>query len=486
MFSATVKRASTHRYALKFSTMAPNKHFDYIVIGGGSAGVASARRAASYGAKALVIEGSRLGGTCVNVGCVPKKVMWNASHIATTVVQHAKEYEIEAPSELKFNWKAFKGRRDAYVKRLNGIYESNLRKEGVEFIYGWADFVDEHKIEVKTRSGETEQFTGEHIAIAIGGKPTRVSTPEGADKIGITSDGFFELESQPKAVALVGSGYIAVELAGMFNALGSEVHLLVRRNGVLRNFDSDIGDTVGEIYEKHGVNLHRHANVSSIERLSSGKIKLTFSGADNSSETIEVDEVVWAIGRQPVTYKLSLNKIGIKTDSRGKIVVDEFQNTNVSKIYSLGDVAEDVELTPAAIAAGRKLGDRLFGGQPDAKLDYSNIPSAIFSHPEAGSIGLSEAAAKEKFGDGEVKVYSSRFINMYYSPMAQELKDPSLYKVVCVGPEEKVVGIHIVGDAAGEILQGFGVAVKMGATKKDLDNCVAIHPTAAEELVTLK
>lgn len=476
----------TPKFAPHFSTMTPSKHYDYIVIGGGSAGVASARRAASYGAKTLVIEGCRLGGTCVNVGCVPKKVMWNASHIATTVIHHAKEYEIEVPSKLKFDWKAFKGRRDAYVKRLNGIYESNLRKEGAEYIYGWADFVDKHTIEVKTRSGETERYTGEHIAIAVGGEPTRVNTPEGADRIGITSDGFFELETQPKSVALIGSGYIAVELAGVFNALGSETHLLVRQDGVLRSFDTDIGATISEIYEKHGVNIHRHANVSSIARLSSGRIKLKFSCENKSAKTVEVDEVVWAIGRQPITYKLSLERIGIKTDKRGKIVVDEYQNTSVSNIYSLGDVAEHIELTPAAIAAGRKLGDRLFGGQADAKVDYSNIPSAIFSHPEAGSIGLSEAAAKEKFGKDKVKVYSSRFINMYYSPMAQEHKDPSLYKVVCAGPAEKVVGIHIVGDAAGEILQGFGVAVKMGATKKDLDSCVAIHPTAAEELVTLK
>lgn len=479
-----LQRLKQFQTVLKYSTMAPAKHFDVVVIGGGSAGVATARRAALHGAKALVIEGQRLGGTCVNVGCVPKKVMWNASDLATKVTVHAKQYNIDAPEQLKFDWTAFKAKRDAYVKRLNGIYERNLSNEGVEFVYGWADFVDQKTLKVKLHSGEEVEYSGEHIIIAVGGTPVRVNTPAGADKIGITSDGFFELEKQPKKVALIGSGYIAVEFAGVFNSLGSETHLLVRKERFLRNFDSAIGDTLGSIYQKHGVNVHYETNVTAIERLSEDEIKVTINEGGKDSELV-VNEVVWAVGRRPITYKLSLDKIGIETNSKnGKIVVDEYQNTNIPKIYSLGDVSEDVELTPAAIAAGRKLGDRLFGNQPDAKLDYSNIPSAIFSHPEAGSIGISEEAARSKYDN--VKVYQSKFINMYYSPMEQDLKDPALYKVVCVGPEEKVVGIHIVGDASAEILQGFGVAVKMGATKKDLDSCVAIHPTAAEELVTLK
>lgn len=463
--------------------MAPTNHFDYLVIGGGSGGVATARRAASYGAKTVLIESHRLGGTCVNVGCVPKKVMWNASDLATKVSVYASEYNIDAPKELKFDWTTFKQKRDAYVARLNGIYERNLEKEGVKYVHGFAKFVDAHTVEVTLDSGDKARYTAEHIAIAVGGKPLRINKPENADKIGITSDGFFELEKQPKSVAVIGAGYIGVELAGVFNGLGSEVHMIVRGERFLRNFDHVIGDTLGEIYAKHGIDVHTHSNLTALERLDTGLIRVSFE-QEGKPTTIEVEELIWAVGRENYSYPLNLDAAGVKVDSKGKIVVDEYQNTNVPKVYALGDVAEKIELTPVAIAAGRKLGDRLFGGVPDAKLDYTNIPSVIFAHPEAGSVGLSEDEAREKLE--QVKVYQSQFINMFYSPMRQELKDPTVYKVVVAGPEEKVVGIHLVGDASSEILQGFGVAVKMGATKKDLDSCVAIHPTAAEELVTLR
>ena len=245
-----------------------------------------------------------------------------------------------------------------------------------------------------------------------------------------------------------------------------------------------IGETLGEIYEKHGVKIHRNANASAIERLSSGKIKLSLATPEGE-EHLEVDEVVWAIGRDVLSYNLALENTGVKTAKNGKIIVDEWQATSVPHIYSLGDVSEDIELTPVAIAAGRKLGDRLFGGHPEAKQDYTNIPSAIFSHPEAASIGISAKDAVAKYGEENVKVYQSKFINMYYSPMEQEMKDPAVYKLVVAGPEEKVVGLHLVGDGSSEILQGFGVDIKIGATKADFDSCVAIHPTAAEELVTL-
>jgi len=482
-----IKRAIKHPCAIFVRSMtstAPGSHFDYLVIGGGSGGVASSRRAASYGAKTALIEGSRLGGTCVNMGCVPKKVMFNAADLAVKTTEHARQYNIEAPTELKFDWKAFKGKVDAYVERLNGIYERNLAKENVALIRGWAKFKDEHTVEVTTSSGAVETYTADKIMIAVGGTPARVSSPKGADTIGITSNGFFELESQPKSVALIGSGYIGVELAGIFNALGSETHLVIRHGSFLRNFDSMIGETLGEIYEKHGVKIHRNANASAIERLSSGKIKLSLATPEGE-EHLEVDEVVWAIGRDVLSYNLALENTGVKTAKNGKIIVDEWQVTSVPHIYSLGDVSEDIELTPVAIAAGRKLGDRLFGGHPEAKQDYTNIPSAIFSHPEAASIGISAKDAVAKYGEENVKVYQSKFINMYYSPMEQEMKDPAVYKLVVAGPEEKVVGLHLVGDGSSEILQGFGVAIKMGATKADFDSCVAIHPTAAEELVTL-
>lgn len=461
----------------------PVSQYDYVVIGGGSGGVATARRAASYGKKVVIIESERLGGTCVNVGCVPKKVMWNASDLATKVSVYAKEYNIEAPSKLEFDWAAFKEKRDAYVLRLNGIYERNLKKENVEYLHGFATFVDKDVVNVRLSDGTNKRVSGGHIAIAVGGKPLRINTPENADKIGITSDGFFELKKQPKSVAIVGAGYIGVELAGVFNGLGTETHMIVRGERFLRSFDTVIGDSLGEIYTKHGIDVHYKSSITALTKLPSGLIRIEFN-QNGETKVIEVEELVWAVGRKNYSYPLNLETAGVKVDKRGKIIVDEFQNTNVPHIYALGDVAEDIELTPAAIAAGRKLGDRLFGGISDSKLDYTNIPSVIFSHPEAGSVGLSEEKAREQFQD--VKVYESKFINMFYSPMQQELKDFSIYKVVCAGPDEKVVGIHIVGDASSEIMQGFGVAVKMGATKKDLDSCVAIHPTASEELVTLR
>lgn len=460
------------------STMAPISKVDYLVIGGGSGGVATARRAAQYGAKVAIIEGDRLGGTCVNRGCVPKKVMWNAADVRTRL-SHAPEYGTPIGEIPEFDWAGFKAKRDAYVERLNGIYERNLAKEDVKYVKGWANFVDgdAHTVKVSLPDGNSETIYGEHVVIATGGRPhTGLDVP--GKELGIDSDGFFLLEKQPKSVAIVGAGYIGVELAGVLHALGSESHIFLRGDKLLRQFDSVIGDTVTELYEKEGVHVHKGELPTKVEKTDKGLL-ITYSGGKD----IVVDTLIWAIGREPFFYTLNVDSAGIKRDPKGKIVVDEFQNTNLPKVYSLGDVAEAIELTPAAIAAGRKLGDRLFGGKPNSKQDYENIPSAVFSHPEAASTGITEDKAREIYGDS-VKIYQSRFINMYWSPLTK--KSPSVYKVVCAGPSEKVVGVHIVGENASEIMQGFGVAVKMGATKEDLDSCVAIHPTAAEELVTLK
>lgn len=451
---------------------------DYLVIGGGSGGVATARRAAQYGAKVAIVEGDRLGGTCVNRGCVPKKVMWNAADLRTRL-GHAPEYGLDIGKVPQFDWTGFKAKRDGYVERLNGIYERNLAKEDVKYFKGWAKFVDDdaHTVEVSRQDGGSETIWGEHVVIATGGRPHPGLDIPGKE-LGIDSDGFFLLETQPKSVAVVGAGYIGVELAGVLSSLGSEAHIFFRGDRLLRKFDFVIGDTITELYEKEGIYVHKHELPTKVEK-SGERLLITYTGG----KSIEVDTLIWAIGREPFFYTLNVDSVGVKRDAKGKIVVDEYQNTNLPKVYSLGDIAEDVELTPAAIAAGRKLGDRLFGGKPDAKLVYDNIPSAVFSHPEAACIGKTEDEAREIYGDS-VKIYQSRFINMYWSPMTK--KSPSVYKLVCAGPTEKVVGVHIVGENASEIMQGFGVAVKMGATKADFDSCVAIHPTAAEELVTLK
>lgn len=462
------------------------KHFDFIVIGGGSGGVAASRRAASYGAKTLIIEGKALGGTCVNVGCVPKKVMWYASDLATRV-QQANEYglfqELSLNKDnLTFNWPEFKKKRDAYIHRLNGIYETNLTKEGVEIAFGWGSINKDGNVEVLKKDNTKEVYSGDKILIATGGKPIFPHTTPGFE-YGISSDGFFQLEKQPEKVVVVGAGYIGVELSGVFHGLGTESHLVIRGDTVLRKWDEMIQETVTDHYIKEGINIHKESKVAKIEKESSTK-KLTVH-LTNGEILKDVDELIWTMGRRSFVG-LGLENVGVKLDEKEQIIVDEYQNTNVPNIYSLGDVVGNVELTPVAIAAGRKLSNRLFGPEKfkNDKLDYTNVPSVVFSHPEAGAIGLTEQQAIEKFGKDNLKIYKSSFTAMYYAMLTK--KSPTKYKLICAGPEEKVVGLHIIGDSSAEILQGFGVAIKMGATKADFDSCVAIHPTSAEELVTLK
>lgn len=487
-------------------SMAPTsiaKHYDYLVIGGGSGGVASARRAASYGAKVLLVEANykKLGGTCVNVGCVPKKVMWYAADMAHKREQLQAYGLATLDQKVKygdFNWPMIKTKRDAYVKRLNGIYEKNLERENVEYVYGYAQFVNE-KGNVEVTLSEDQEvpflsklfkkhekllFSADKILVATGGQPI-IPNVEGAEH-GINSDGFFELEQQPKSVAVVGAGYIGVEFAGVFQALGTQTNLVIRGDTVLRSFDEVIQNAITNHYsERLGVNVIKQSgSVTKVER--NGDKKRVYLG---NGEVLEVDELIWTVGRKSLS-NLGLEHVNVKTNERGQIAVDEYQQSSNPNIFSLGDVIGGVELTPVAIAAGRKLSNRLFSGDEKFakdKLDYTNIPSVIFAHPEAGSIGLSTKQAIEKYGEENIKTYNSKFNPMSYAMMDHdEEKVPCVYRIVCAGPEEKVVGLHIVGDSSAEMLQGFGVAIKMGATKADFDNCVAIHPTSAEELVTMR
>ncbi|SCU84822.1 LADA_0D04016g1_1 [Lachancea dasiensis] len=462
------------------------KHYDYLVIGGGSGGVASSRRAASYGAKTLLIEAKAMGGTCVNVGCVPKKVMWYASDLATRLA-HANEYGLFQEADLgreklTFNWPQFKEKRDAYIQRLNGIYERNLAKEGVDFLYGWAKFNSEGQVEVTKHDSTKEVFTADHILIATGGTPIKPDGIEGHE-LGIDSDDFFKLDKQPKKVLVSGAGYIGVELAGVFHGLGTETHMVIRGETLLRKFDESIQNTITDHYIKEGIRIHKTAKVDKIVKdESTGKLNVHL---DNGDSLKEVDSLLWTIGRKTLSG-IGCDKVGVEINDKGQVIVDEYQNTTAPNIYSLGDVVGKVELTPVAIAAGRKLSNRLFGPKEFAnqKQDYENVPSVVFSHPEAGTIGLTEQEAVEKYGKENIKIYNSKFTAMYYAML--EHKSPTTYKLICAGENEKVVGLHIIGDSSAEILQGFGVAVKMGATKADFDSCVAIHPTSAEELVTLR
>lgn len=383
-----------------------------------------------------------------------------------------------------FDWTLFKNKRDAYVKRLNGIYERNLNNDKVEYVHGTATFVDKHNVEVTLEDGSKTQIKAKKVLIATGGKPTKPDMP--GSELALDSDGFFEIEKQPKRVAIVGAGYIAVEFAGMFQALGTETHLFIRHDTFLRTFDPMIQEKVVAEYERQGVHIHKNSSQSRIEDLGDGVKRVHYKDS-NGEATLDAEAVIFAIGRTPEIEALKLERVGkLEQNDKKHIVVDDYQNTNIDDIYALGDVCDKgFELTPVAIAAGRRLADRLFGGVQDSRLIYDNIPSVVFAHPTVGSIGLTEPEAREKYGD-KVKVFNTSFTAMYYAMMEADDKGPTAYKLVVVGEEEKVVGLHILGQGSDEILQGFGVAIKMGATKKDFDRCVAIHPTSAEELVTLK
>ncbi|WP_226572549.1 glutathione-disulfide reductase [Mangrovibacter yixingensis] len=449
-----------------------SKHYDYIAIGGGSGGIASINRAAMYGQKCALIEAKALGGTCVNVGCVPKKVMWHAAQIAEAIHQYGPDYGFDTTVN-NFDWQKLLASRSAYIDRIHAAYDSGLSKNKVDVIHGFARFVDAKTVEV---NGET--YTADHILIATGGRPSYPEIP--GVEYGIDSNGFFELEALPKRVAVVGAGYIAVEIAGVLNGLGAETHLFVRKHAPLRSFDPTIVETLVEVMAAEGPQLHTQAIPKSVQKNSDGSLTLHLE----DGRSCEVDCLIWAIGREPATDTFNLAVTGVETDAKGYIKVDKWQNTNVPGIYAVGDNTGHVELTPVAVAAGRRLSERLFNNKPDEHLDYTNVPTVVFSHPPIGTVGLTEPQAREQYGDDQVKVYKSGFTAMYTA--VTQHRQPCRMKLVCVGPEEKIVGIHGIGFGMDEILQGFAVALKMGATKQDFDNTVAIHPTASEEFVTMR
>ena len=444
--------------------------FDLISVGGGSGGLACAQRAAEYGAKAAVIEPHRLGGTCVNVGCVPKKIMWNAAGVALSL-QDAGDYGFDVKVGMS-DWAELKRKRDAYVLRLNGIYERNLGAKGVAYVRGAARFVDAHTVEVNG-----QRLSARHIVIATGGKPALPNIP-GAE-LGISSDGFFDLEALPERVAVIGSGYIACELAASFHELGSQVEHFIRKDRLLTNFDVMLGKSLMREVRAMGMKVQEQV-VPAAVHLVSGKKTLV---AQDGREFPGFDCVLWAIGRDANVAGLDLQKAGVALDDSSYVITDGFQNTNVAGVYAIGDVTGRAALTPVAIAAGRRLSDRLFGGKPERHLEYSMIPTVIFTHPPIGTVGASEAEARAQHGDA-VKVYVADFTPMYHAMTAR--KTHTDMKLVCVGPEQRILGCHILGNGADEMLQGFAVAIRMGATKADFDDTVAIHPTSAEELVTMR
>ena len=444
---------------------------DLIVIGGGSGGLACAQRAAEYGARALLIESGRLGGTCVNVGCVPKKIMWNAAHIAHAL-HDAPDYGFDV-TIARHDWAMLRRKREAYISRLNDIYAANLDRRGVMLVRGEGRLAAAGEVRV----GDV-RFRAPHVVIATGGEPMIPDLP-GAS-LGIDSDGFFALEQQPAGVAIVGSGYIAVELAGLFSAMGSHTTVVARGTQLLSQFEPMLGESLAGVMRDEGVELVTGTHVTGLRRSASGLLELTTKerGAIGPFES-----VIWALGRRPRVAGLGLEAAGVRSDAAGHVLTDEWQATNVAGVYAIGDVTGRAPLTPVAIAAGRRLSDRMFGGQPERKLDYSQVPTVVFSHPPIGTVGLTEAQARAEHG-AQVKVYTSSFVPMYHALTTR--KPRCVMKLVVAGPEERVLGVHLIGVGADEILQGFAVAVKMGARKRDLDDTIAIHPTSAEELVTMR
>ncbi len=444
--------------------------FDLISVGGGSGGLACAQRAAEYGAKTAVIESGRLGGTCVNVGCVPKKVMWNAAGIALAL-KDADDYGFGI-SAGDNDWGVLKQRRDAYIVRLNGIYARNLAAKGVKLVRGTARFIDAHTLEANG-----ERFTAPHIVVATGSIP--IVPPLPGARLGITSDGFFELERRPQRVAIAGSGYIACELAGAFHELGSQVELFIRKDHLLTHFDAMLGKSLMREMRAEGIVIHPHLVPAAVSEQAGLKTLIAADGRKFSG----FDCLLWAVGRAANVAGLHPDQAGLALEANGFLVTDGFQNTNVGGVYALGDVAGRAALTPVAIAAGRRLSDRLFGGKRDRRLEYEMIPTVVFTHPPIGTVGLSESEARTRHAEA-VKVYVADFTPMYHALTTR--KTHTDMKLVCVGPEERIVGCHIIGAGADEMLQGFAVAVRMGATKRDFDDTVAIHPTSSEELVTMR
>ncbi len=448
-----------------------SKHYDLLAIGGGSGGLSAAERAAMYGKKAAVIEMAKMGGTCVNIGCVPKKVMWNAASIAHAL-RDARGYGFDVMVN-DFDWTTLVKGREDYIQGINDWYGNYLTDSNIDWLKGQAKFVDAHTLEVNG-----ERYSADHIVISPGGRPMVPNIP-GAE-LGITSDGFFALTEQPKRVAVVGAGYIAVELAGLLNALGSDVDLLLRRQHFLANFDAMLREALMEEMVNDGVNILPNINLEKVEKEKDGTLTLYCQSGHIMKG---FDTLIWAIGREPLTADLNLAAAGVTMNEAGYIPTDEFQNTNVAGVYAVGDVTGRAQLTPVAIAAARRLGDRLFNNQPERRLDYENIPTVMFSHPPIGTVGLTEGEAREKHGEA-VKVYQTRFTPMYHALTPHKTR--TAMKLVCVGAQEKVVGIHMIGHGVDEMLQGFAVALKMGATKKQFDDTVAIHPTSSEELVTMR
>jgi glutathione reductase (NADPH) len=444
--------------------------FDLIVLGAGSGGLAVAEIAVTYGKKVAVIEEKYAGGTCVNVGCVPKKMLWYAAQ-ARDAVELARAYGFHI-GEVSHDWANLVARRDAVVTDIRHYWENYAAEKGMTWVQGQGVFVDKNTVKVGDQT-----LTAPYIVIATGSTP--IVPPLPGKDLGMTSDGFFAMQTQPKRLAVIGAGYIGVEMAGLMHSLGTHVEIFALESRVLELFDPMISQVLSEEMDKQGIVRHLPFKVMGLDQEADGSLAVLGEGEARFGG---FDAVLWAVGRRPNSADLNLAAAGVEVARNGAITVDAYHKTTVAGIYAVGDVTGKTMLTPVAIAAGRRLARHLFNGE-DIKLDYRNIPSVVFAHPTVGTVGMTEAEARQCRED--VRVYETEFTGLRYA-LAQGKGSKTAMKLVCAGENERVVGIHIIGDGADEMLQGFAVAVKMGATKADFDNTVAIHPTSAEELVTLK
>ena len=447
--------------------------FDLFVIGAGSGGIATARRAASYGAKVKIVESDRLGETCVNRGCVPKKLMVYASHFPDGFEESA-GYGWKV-GETSFDWLKMITAVNNEVDRLNGIYQRMLDNSEVKVYRGYGKFIDSHTIEI----GE-QKVTAEKILIAVGGKPVKPDDIPGVEHA-ITSREIFNVKEQPKRIVIIGGGYIGVEFACILNGLGTEVTMVIRGEKILRGFDEDLRDEIQEGMERHGIRILNNKPMLSIAKKDSG-LEITIPKDDGGEEIIVADVAsLAATGRESDLANLGLENTGVEIVN-GAVAVDEYNQTAEEHIYAVEDCTDRINLTPVAINEGRAFADTHFGGK-SRKMSYENIPTAVFSTPEAATVGMTEAEAQEKYGDA-IKVYRSKFRPMYYTLPGKQEK--TLMKLIVDTNTDQVVGAHMVGDSAAEIIQGVAIAVKMGATKADFDATVGIHPSSAEEFVTMR
>lgn len=448
-----------------------HNEFDLMVVGGGSGGVRAARMAAQRGARVALVEGGAMGGTCVNVGCIPKKLYSYAAHYGEGFAEaQGFGWSAQAPA---FDWDTLKVNRAREISRLNAVYAQLLHNTGVQVIEGWAQLAGANTVAV---NGQVHQ--ARHILVATGGRPVVPDIP--GREHAITSDDIFDLSPFPKRLLVVGGGYIACEFASIFNGLGAQVSQLYRGGQVLRGFDDEVRDFVAAQMRGHGVDLRVNADVAAIEPTPSGlQVRLTEGGL------LEADVVLYATGRAPNTHNLGLAKAGVAQDAQGAVVVDEHYRTSAPSVYAVGDVIAKVQLTPVALGEAMAVVDQLFGpaaGQPARQMSYDFIPTAVFTHPSIGTVGWSEAQARERFG--AIRVYRSEFKALKHTLSGSP--ERTLMKLIVDDASDRVVGLHMVGAEAGEIVQGFAVAMKAGATKAVFDATVGIHPTAAEEFVTLR